>query len=246
VRLGERLDWVYARGPGHWYQLGLDAMMGLARWQTRTLQNGQLRAYVATTVIVTVIVAGLVLVWRVPLTAPVDTDVRAYEAVMVVLMLLGAGLTVTTDSRLAAVAGLGVVGYAVALVFLLYGAPDLALTQFAVETLSVVLFVLVVYRLPRFARLSTRGARVRDVVVASAAGLLMTALVLETTPLPSPSRVSQFFAENSVPQAFGRNVVNVILVDFRALDTLGEVSVVAVAALGVYALLRGRRREGTS
>jgi multicomponent Na+:H+ antiporter subunit A len=160
-----------------------------------------------------------------------------YEWVFAILVPLAAMLAVLSRSRLTAVAALGVVGYGLALIYLLYGAPDLAMTQFAIETLTVVLFVLVLYRLPPFARFSSWIARVRDAAVALAAGALMTGLLLVTTAAPLKSLVAPYFAENSLPQAHGRNVVNVILVDFRALDTLGEITVLAVAAVGVFALI---------
>jgi multicomponent K+:H+ antiporter subunit A len=82
-------------------------------------------------------------------------------------------------------------------------------------------------------------SRVRDAFVAVGLGGLMTALILVTTPQPLLSPLAAFFAEASLPQAFGRNVVNVILVDFRGFDTLGEITVLAVAALGIHALLDG-------
>ena len=77
-------------------------------------------------------------------------------------------------------------------------------------------------------------------IVALAAGGLMTTLVLAVTALPLQSRLASYFAVNSLPLAKGGNIVNVILVDFRALDTLGEITVLAVAAIGVYALLKLR------
>jgi multicomponent Na+:H+ antiporter subunit A len=166
--------------------------------------------------------------------------VRFYEVLVGLLILAATLLAVSSSSRLTAVAALGVVGYGVALIYTLFGAPDLAMTQFAIETLTVFLFVLVLYRLPRFAQLTARPARVRDAVVALSAGALMTVLVLVATAMPMESRLSPFFAENAVPLARGRNIVNVILVDFRALDTLGEITVIAVAAIGVYALLKLR------
>jgi multicomponent Na+:H+ antiporter subunit A len=98
----------------------------------------------------------------------------------------------------------------------------------------------VVYRLPRFAPLSTRKARVRDALIALLAGGLMTVLVLTALATPRESQLAAYFMENSWTQAHGRNVVNVILVDFRGLDTLGEITVLAVAAIGIYALLRLR------
>jgi multicomponent Na+:H+ antiporter subunit A len=115
------------------------------------------------------------------------------------------------------------------------------MTQIAIETLTVVLFVLVLSRRPlQFADLSSSATRIRDGVLALTAGGLMTALVLIVTAEPGRSRLAPYFAENSLLLAKGRNVVNVILVDFRALDTLGEITVLAVAAIGVYTLLKLR------
>jgi multicomponent Na+:H+ antiporter subunit A len=144
------------------------------------------------------------------------------------------------QSRLAAVAALGAVGFAVAMIYVLYAAPDLAMTQFAIETLTVILFVLVLYRLPRFESYSRKSSRVRDAVVAIFAGVMMTLLVLVVTSTPLVSRLSPYFSENSYLLAKGRNIVNVILVDFRGIDTLGEITVLAVAAIGVFALMKLR------
>jgi len=141
-------------------------------------------------------------------------------------------------SRLAAVVALGVVGYGVALIFMIYGAPDLAMTQFSIETLTVILMVLILYRLPPFARFSTRLQRRRDAVVAVSVGALITVLVLLASAVETQSLLTPFFAENSYTEAQGRNIVNVILVDFRGGDTMGEITVLAVAAFGVIALLK--------
>jgi multicomponent Na+:H+ antiporter subunit A len=161
-------------------------------------------------------------------------------------MVGGAVAVVRARSLLVAVAALGVVGYGVAVVFLLFGGPDLAFTQFTIETLSVLLFVLVLRRLPPLRVLSPRAERLRDGVVAAAGGVFVTALVLAATAAPHPAPPREYFAATSLALAHGRNVVNVILVDFRAFDTLGEITVLALAALGVVALLRLRgsaRRE---
>lgn len=132
-------------------------------------------------------------------------------------------------------------GYGVALVYVVYGAPDLAITQFLVETLTVILFVLVFYHVKDARRLSSTAGRVRDMVLAGAAGVLMSTLVLVATSVQYGEPISGYFAEQSVPGGHGRNIVNVILVDFRALDTLGEITVLAVSAVGVFALLKLRR-----
>jgi multicomponent Na+:H+ antiporter subunit A len=155
-------------------------------------------------------------------------------------------MAVRAQSRLAAVAALGTVGYGIATIYILYGAPDLAMTQILVETLTVILFVLVLYRLPTFATLSKTASRVRDALIAGTGGLLMTVLVLVVSNERFYDSISQFHAEESYPSAYGRNVVNVILVDFRAIDTFGEIIVLAVAGIGVYALLRLRLWEDRS
>jgi multicomponent Na+:H+ antiporter subunit A len=194
------------------------------------------------TVAATAGLAGYALIRRhVPTVAVNWSDLRFYEAGLAVLILLATLAAILLKSRLAAIAALGVVGYGVALVFILFGAPDLAMTQFLVETLTVILFVLVFYHLPESRIVSDRAARWRDAALAAGAGAVMTALVLVGTPENYPP-ISTYFVENSVPRGHGRNVVNVILVDFRGLDTLGEITVLSVAAVGVYALLKLRRR----
>jgi multicomponent Na+:H+ antiporter subunit A len=235
-------------GPQAGYELALRGLNRVAGAQTRFLQSGYLRSYLTIIILTTVGLAGYALAargggWRLELPAGGATDIRLYEVLVGLLVLAATLLALRSSSRLTAVAALGVVGYGVALIYTLFGAPDLAMTQFAIETLTVFLFVLVLYRLPRFASFSSRRARLRDAVVALAAGGLLTVLVLVAIAMPMESRLSPFFAENAVPLARGRNIDNVILVDFRSLDTLGEITVLAVAAIGVYALLKLRLDE---
>jgi multicomponent Na+:H+ antiporter subunit A len=130
-----------------------------------------------------------------------------------------------------------------ALLFAIYSAPDLALTQIMVESLIVVLLVLLLRRLPTIRKLGGPGARAGRSALALAGGVLMAFVTLAASSVTLPGDASSFFAEASWPLAKGRNVVNVILVDFRALDTFGEIAVVAGAAIGVVALLRGLRRN---
>jgi multicomponent Na+:H+ antiporter subunit A len=143
---------------------------------------------------------------------------------------------------------LGVQGTAVGLIFLFFGAPDLAFTQLMVEALSVVIFTLVMTRL----HLSARDDRVfedlaRDGTLAVLAGMMVCFVLLRVLEGTLDLRLSDFFVENSVPIAHGHNIVNVILVDFRGLDTLGEITVVMTAGIAVLALLRRRRpRDGAA
>lgn len=230
-------------GPAGWYELGLTGLNRLAVGQTRLLQSGYLRYYLMTTVLATAGLTAYVLATHGSLAVAIDwSELRFYEALLAALILLAVMAAVAAKSRLAAIAALGVVGYSVSLIFVLFGAPDLAMTQFLVETLTVILFVLVFYHLPETRIVSNGLARWRDAIIASGVGAVMTTLVLVGTP-EHYEPISAYFAEHSVTQGHGRNIVNVILVDFRGLDTLGEITVLAVAAIGVFALLKLRRRE---
>jgi multicomponent Na+:H+ antiporter subunit A len=239
-----RLDvgrWI---GPERAYDGAVDGMQRGAEVLSGTLQSGFLRRYLLMILVVGVGLVGYVFVVRDGL-PPMSwaIEVQIHEVAVVLIVICAALVAITTRSRLSAIAALGVVGYGVSLIFMLFGAPDLAMTQILIETLTVILFVLVLYHLPRFAVRSPTSTRVRDAVVAGFAGLLMTGLTLGAFTVANEKPLTAFFAEQSVPEAHGRNIVNVILVDFRALDTLGEITVLAIAAVGIYALLKLRPRK---
>ncbi|MCB1003620.1 MAG: DUF4040 domain-containing protein, partial [Acidimicrobiales bacterium] len=124
------------------------------------------------------------------------------------------------------------------------GAPDLALTQFAVETLSVVVFLLVLRRLPdRFERHRAPAVGVVPrLAVSAAVGVFVVAMAIAASGARTEPPVSREMTERALPEGDGKNVVNVILVDFRGLDTLGEVTVLVAAGIGVAALARAGQR----
>jgi multicomponent Na+:H+ antiporter subunit A len=164
--------------------------------------------------------------------------VTAPDAIVVVIVIAGAIATTLARSTLAAVIALGAVGYGVAMMFLSFGAPDLAMTQFSVETLTVLIYVFVFRHFRELGELSSRLVRARDLVIAVAIGAFIGGLLLSVATTDTAPRLRQYFAEFGPTLGHGRNIVNVILVDFRALDTLGEITVLATAAIGVRALLR--------
>jgi multicomponent Na+:H+ antiporter subunit A len=242
-QLLQPLNLISKYGPERWYQGILDGMLAIARLQTDMLQSGYLRYYLIIIILTTVGLTGYTLVTigelgqRRFLGVPQFT---IYEIMLYLVIVVAAWVVTQTASRLTAVAALGVVGYGMALIFILFGAPDLAMTQFSIETLSVILLVLVLYKLPRFSTFSSASQRTRDMIIALSGGVLMTLLVLVVTALPANSRLTPYFAENSFLLARGHNVVNVILVDFRGFDTMGEITVLGIAAIGVYGLLKLR------
>ena len=148
--------------------------------------------------------------------------------------------------RFTAVLHLGAVGYGTAVLFVLHGGPDLALTQFLVETLGLVIFMFVLRRLPStFSARPLRLSRVVRMAVDLSVGAFVTVAVLVSSQARTAAPVSQAYLDRSLEEGGGSNVVNVVLVDFRGLDTLGEITVLAVAAMGIASLvLAGRGRGG--
>jgi multicomponent K+:H+ antiporter subunit A len=141
---------------------------------------------------------------------------------------------------------IGAVGLAVALVFIKFSAPELALTQLSVEVVTIVLLLLALYFLPQHgAPEPTSHKHIQDLTLAAIAGVCATALSWAILTRPY-EHIAGFFIEKSFTEGGGTNVVNVILVDFRGYDTLGEVTVLALAALGIYAMLDGLRLVGPS
>lgn len=230
-------------GPEANYDGAIAGLFSIAAWQTKLLQNGSLRIYLRT-VLLTTIGVGTVTLIRTDMLPGVLShgidSMTVLDVTLVLAIVFSAYASTVLQRRLAVITLLGVIGYIVALVFIFYGAPDVAATQFATETLIVVIFVLVIYHLPQFKQLTGRGARAWDWLVAAGFGLVGTGFALVSLQVEPSSLVSAQHAALSVPKAYGRNIVNVILVDFRAVDTLGEIFVLGVAALGVYTLLRVR------
>jgi multicomponent Na+:H+ antiporter subunit A len=213
---------------------------GISKLYTTTLQNGYLRNYV----LVLVLSFTSVLIYH-TFTSPLNfidfnnlLTIGINDIAIVSMMFFAILFTVFSRSRLAAIAGLGIVGYAMCFIFVFYSAPDLAMTQFTIDTLTVILFVLVLYRLPKYLRLSNTKFRIRDGILALALGSMVTLLVLEVMNESPLKSTSEFYTENAYLLAKGKNIVNVILVDFRGFDTFVEVIVLAIAAIGVFGLLK--------
>ncbi|WP_445001446.1 putative monovalent cation/H+ antiporter subunit A [Halomonas mongoliensis] len=238
-----RLDPLIARGPESGYDAFMDGVVVVSEWQTRILQNGYMRNYILVMIVTLIALIGNSLLLRHSPQLAFDLDVQFHEAIVVGTMVLGALFAAISRSRLGAVVSVGIMGFSIALTFILFSAPDLGITQLLVETLTVILLVLVLFRLPRFSSLSTPIERVRDVAVAGSLGGLITLLVLTSWSIDQFVPISDYMIANSAPLAYGRNIVNVILVDYRSLDTLGEIFVLALAAIGVFAMLKLRAPE---
>lgn len=209
---------------------------------TRTLHNGYLRVYLLRIIIFAILLLAFRLFTGGPVKLTFDqlSPISIYEVVVVVILIAAIYITVTAASRLTAVVATSVIGYCICLLFVFYSAPDLAMTQFTIDTLTVVLFVLVLFRLPPFLNFGNRGVRIRDGMVASAFGLVIALVAIQVLNQPVDGAVSKFYGDNAYLLAKGKNVVNVILVDFRGIDTMFEIVVLSIAAVGVVSLLKLR------
>jgi multicomponent K+:H+ antiporter subunit A len=221
----------------------LAGLTRLAERATARFDNGSLqRSLVLLFAVVLVVPASAILRSGVVLGNRPLLPVTPFGAMAgVVLAAAAIGCVAWHRQRLVAVILLSVTGLVVSLAFLTFSAPDLALTQLSVEVVTTVLMLTALARLPQSGpRESSPGRRARDATLAGLVGLGVAGLALAVMTRPLES-ISWFFVEHSVPLGGGRNVVNVILVDFRGYDTFGEITVLAIAALGVAALLDGVR-----
>ncbi len=240
-RVIERLHVPAGILPGGIFASVIRTLPAFAGKVIRPLQSGYLRSYLFIILLAFVLLAGYTFLampdWP---TAISVTGVPFYAWVIAVVMIGGTLMAVLSRARLTAVAGIGAIGFGIAALYVIFAAPDLAITQILVETLTVVILLFVIRHLPRFGLHSSVPIRFRDGFIAVLSGLTVALYSLKASGLQLNDTISTWYGDTSLPEAFGRNVVNVILVDFRALDTLGEITVLAVAAVGVYALLKLR------
>ena len=209
---------------------------------TNKMHNGYLRSYLLKIILFAEVLIAYQLYLGGPLHIKWETlsPVSFYEVTTVCILIGAIVLTIRTTSRLTAVVATSVVGYAICLIFVFYSAPDLAMTQFTIDTLTVVLFVLVLFKLPSFLNLANRRTVIRDAIVAVIFGVLLSMVALRVLHEPTTTNISDFYGDYAYVLAKGKNVVNVLLVDFRGFDTMFEIVVLSIAALGVYSLLKLR------
>ncbi len=229
------------------YNLLLGALLAFARNLTRRLDVGSLQRLIAVFVLFALILGGSGWLGAgSPLTGPRPLLPLDGVSLLIVAGLIAAALTALAlhRQRFVALVLMGAVGLVVSLIFVKFSAPDLALTQLSVEVVTIILLLLALYFLPQHTPTeSGNGRRLRDGVLATLAGAGVGALAWAVLTRPYDS-IADYFVENSVPGGGGHNVVNVILVDFRGFDTLGEITVLALAGLAIYAMLEKLRLDG--
>ncbi|MGV1955330.1 putative monovalent cation/H+ antiporter subunit A [Agrobacterium sp. 22-214-1] len=230
-------------GPDRGFDVFIEMLVKVSFHITRLIQPGRLEFYVTATfaVIAAVLLVPLFLYGELPSMPSWPRDMPVHELTFIAIAVAGLIAVLTASSRLTAIIALGIQGFAVAVIFLLFGAPDLSFTQFMVETLSVVILTLVMTRL----RLSPSdhrglGQKLLDSTIAIACGTGFALFLMRATEASFDNRLTDFYNTYSKVIAHGANVVNVIIVDFRGTDTLGEIAVVMITGLAILALIRIR------
>ncbi|MDF9746808.1 hydrogen gas-evolving membrane-bound hydrogenase subunit E [Natrinema salsiterrestre] len=232
-------------GANWWYDTVVDGLSDEGRRFAETVHNGMLRTYATWTLGATcaLALAGFVAAGAIE---PTALGIKATVPIALVLLVavIGAVAVVTSDSHIAGVLTLSILGFMVAIFYILASAPDLALTQLVVETLVLLIFLLVIEEIPEYYEVGI-GRVARDAVLSVAVGATAFVTVLVTTDArpDGPTEIARGYAEQAVPRGGGTNIVNVTLVDFRGFDTLGELAVVALAAISILTLIVMRGRD---
>ncbi|WDZ87556.1 Na+/H+ antiporter subunit A [Micromonospora cathayae] len=236
----------FRQSPAQHYEQVTHLLDRAAIELTSRLQRGSLPQYLGTVLVVLVALPGGALLMLRPWPVPTRWWDSPVQSVVALVMVVAAVLAVAARRRLTAMLLVGVTGYGTAMIFVLHGAPDLALTQILVETATIALFVLALRRLPpRFSRRPLRRSRWVRRVIGVAVGTVLAGLAAAAAAGRQVPPVSVDFPRLAVEEAYGRNVVNVVLVDIRAWDTTGEIAVLVVAATGVASLVFERSRNAS-
>ena len=228
------------------YDTGYDGLIKGAQFVTKLQMTGRLRDYFIFMCTFILLIIGYTM-FKYDAFAINTTNVSPidpYMWVVTVLFVVSVIAIPFINNRLTAIIVTGVGGFLVALMFTIFRAPDLALTQLLVETVTVVLFMLVFYHLPKLKKEKIKSSfKVVNLLISIGVGVMVTLVSLSAFALGSDANftsISQYFIENSKVLAGGYNIVNVILVDFRGLDTMLEILVLGIAALGVVSLIKLR------
>lgn len=215
---------------------------------TKLYMTRSLRHYMIYIYVFFIVVIGGFFVWSDAFRFSMhnNADVHLYEVLLVVVMAGAAIAMLFAKSRVTAVVLNGVLGFGVSIFFVIFRAPDLALTQLIVESVTTVLFLLCFTYLPRWKMMrTTRGIKMTNALISVLVGMLVVAIALSVIYFDEFKTISSYF-ENAYELAGGKNIVNTILGDFRAFDTMLEVVVLCIAGLGVYTMMKFRVKKGGS
>lgn len=232
----------YSMTFNNFYNQGLGKMEDMSFSLTKRYMTGYIRDYFVYIFTFLIIIVGGSLFYfdGAAFDASNNAPVSIYEGVLIISMLTAALTVLFSKSRLTAIVAVGALGYLVSLFFVIFRAPDLALTQLVVETVTTALFLLCFYHLPEMRRKAERVKfRMTNLVISIGVGAIVAILALSANGTRLFKPIAYYY-ENSYELAGARNIVNAILVDFRGIDTMLEIFVLGIASLGVYTLVKLR------
>ncbi|PNZ66588.1 Na+/H+ antiporter subunit A [Staphylococcus croceilyticus] len=232
----------------HWYD-------STGKWLPTTsakMTNSYVNGYVRDSLVIIfgmLILMTIVTLFSVPFSFNFKdiNNIHIYEIVILLILIVASFMIVFASSRLFSIIMLGVVGYSVSVLFVFFKAPDLALTQFVVESISTGLFLLCFYHLPNLNRYNEKPSfKITNAIISIGVGLVVIVLGLIAYGNRHFTSIGEYYKAHVYDLAHGKNMVNVILVDFRGMDTLFESSVLGIAGLGVYTMIKLRSKHKTS
>ncbi len=244
-RFNARFPWI---SVNYYYDATVENAKDVTSKFSNRMQPGPIKTYITALLLLVIILFTVPAVLLAPTLIPSDLnfDIPAYEVIIYLFMIIAALGAAVLRKYLPAVIALSGLGYLVGLLFIYLQAPDLALTQVLVETLATIIFLLAIARIPqKFREHIPSKTLARDILISVAVSSVIFIMLINATQgiIPPFESVSHYFIEKSLPLAGGHNIVNVILVDFRGYDTLGEIAVISLAGFGVYNLVNSRGED---
>lgn len=232
-------------GPTAIYQFMINAVTTYSAPFFRLFQNGYLRFYMHVILWSFVLYVLISVVPELSSLPKIKFQEKLPILVGIVQLSITAGMLICIRAKriFTSIVGLGFVGFGIALVYVLHGAPDLAMTQFLIETLTLILLVLILRKMPVSANILPKKSQVATVVISIGFGMVFTIITYAAATSKLLDTVTNFYSATSLVTARGQNVVNVILVDYRGFDTMGEITVLALAGVGVYTLLKSKTKN---
>lgn len=243
-RISAVLPWL---SPNFVYNKGfLEGIPPLTQRFLRRIQSGNLKHYLFVIMsfwMLSTLWVSLSNGWVLNLDTLLKTEMTLAQGLTCVLLMGAAIATSLFENRISAILSLGMTGFLVAFFYVLMGAPDLALTQFLVEAVSVILILLVFHFVPTyFDEKPSQSTKMADITLSAVVGVVMTFYMLMVMDSHLTESIAHYYLEASEKLAGGRNVVNVVIVDFRGFDTMFEIAVFSIAILGIYAMLRLKKK----
>ncbi len=225
-----------------YYHRLLDLLDASSSFMVKMVESSLLRTYVAWVLLVASLsaVTGYLISGYVPLQF---FSMRLPIMVVLATSVASVYAVVRSNTYISSVLTLSILGFMVSIFYLLMDAPDLVMTQLVVESLSLIIFLLVLNSIPDYTKKITFSRKFRDILISAGSGLMVFTSVIYATAEETPVKLAKYYLDNALPGSGGTNVVNVILVDFRGLDTMGEISVIFMAGMAILMLFRMRGEE---